>query len=149
MKLITNTAQSIKECIAIFRTNKKIIKDLGLENNDCETIISRSSKIKGTWTYFPKGDFDLFGSIDLIENNNHLGKHRLRSLGMKLSQELAKNKIDKLSLDGGENSFLIAEGLILASYRFNKLLKKNAQSAWELSTLEIIGLSSEEFQKLT
>jgi leucyl aminopeptidase len=44
---------------------------------------------------------------------------------------------------------LIAEGLILASYRFNKLLKKNAQSAWELSTLEVIGLSSEEFQKLT
>jgi leucyl aminopeptidase len=68
---------------------------------------------------------------------------------MKLSQELAKNKIDKLSLDAGENSFWIAEGLMLASYRFNKLLKKNAQSAWELSTLEIIGLSSEEFQKLT
>ena len=68
---------------------------------------------------------------------------------MKLSQELAKNKIDKLSLDAGENSFWIAEGLILASYRFNKLLKKNAPSAWELSALEVIGLSSEEFQKLT
>ncbi|MFL2580945.1 MAG: leucyl aminopeptidase family protein [Schleiferiaceae bacterium] len=149
MKLITNTAQSVKECIAIFRTNKKMIKDLGLENNDCETIISRSSNIKGTWTYFPKGDYDVFGSIDLIQNNNHLGKHRLRSLGMKLSKELAKNKIDKLSLDAGENSFWIAEGLILASYRFNKLLKKNAQFAWELSTLEVIGLSSKEFQKLT
>ena len=149
MKLITNTAQSIKECIAIFRTNKKLIKDLGLENNDCETIISRSSKIKGTWTYFPKGDYDLFGFIDLIQNNNHLGKHRLRRLGIKLSQELAKNKINKLSLDAGENSFWIAEGLILASYRFNKLLKKKAQSVWELSALEVIGLSSEEFQKLT
>ena len=149
MKLITNTARSVKECIAIFRNNKKMIKDLGLENNDCETIISRSLKIKGTWTHFAKRDFDLFGSIDPIENNNHLGKHRLRSLGMKLSQELAKNKIDKLSLDAGENSFWIAEGLMLASYRFNKLLKKNAQSAWELSTLEVIGLSSEEFQKLT
>ena len=68
---------------------------------------------------------------------------------MKLSQELAKNKIDKLSLDAGENSFWIAEGLLLASYRFNKLLKKNAQSTWELSTLEVIGLSSKEFQKLT
>jgi leucyl aminopeptidase len=68
---------------------------------------------------------------------------------MKLSQELAKNKFDKLSIDAGENSFWIAEGLLLASYRFNKLLKKNAQSTWELSTLEVIGLSSKEFQKLT
>ena len=131
MKLITNTARSVEECIAIFRTNKKTIKDLGIENNDCETIINRSTKIKGTWTHFAKHDFDLFASIDLIERNNHIGKHQLRTLGMKLSQELAKNKIDKLSLDAGENSFWIAEGLILASYRFNKLLKKNAQSAWE------------------
>tara|TARA_B100000497_G_C7687853_1_gene417280 strand:+ start:1540 stop:2955 length:1416 start_codon:yes stop_codon:yes gene_type:complete len=149
MKLITNTARSVKECIAIFRINEASMKELGLEKDDCKTIIHRSSKIKSAWTHFAKHDFDLFGAVDSIEKNQNSGKHELRSLGMKLSQELSKNKINKLSLDAGENSFWIAEGLILASYRFNKLLKKNARSAWALKTFEVIGLSSKEFQKLS
>ena len=135
--------------MAIVRPNEQSLNKANIDANQSKTIISRLSRKLENWTHFASHDIDIFGCISNLDNSKNSGKHALRNLGKDLAQELIRNKINVVSLDASGDSFWIAEGLLLTSYRYNKLLSKNASTAWSLKELEIIGLSIEESQKLS
>ena len=149
MKLTFNSSTSDGFCMAIVRPNEQSLNKANIDANQSKTIISRLSRKLENWTHFASHDIDIFGCISNLDNSKNSGKHALRNLGKDLAQELIRNKINVVSLDASGDSFWIAEGLLLTSYRYNKLLSKNASTAWSLKELEIIGLSIEESQKLS
>jgi len=149
MKLTFNSSTSDGYCMAVVRPNEQSLNKTNIDANQSKTIISRLSRKLENWTHFASYDIDVFACISNSDNSKNSGKHTLRNLGKELAHELIRNKISVLSLDASENAFWIAEGLILASYRYNKLLSKNANIAWSLKEIEIIGLSQERSQKLS
>ncbi|CAI8289939.1 MAG: Cytosol aminopeptidase [Owenweeksia sp. TMED14] len=131
------------------RSNFEALRETELDIDQCKTIISRSArKLKG-WTHFVSEKNDVFGCVLGEKSDNNHGKHALRNLGKDLADYLGKNKVNSVSVDAGAGTFWIAEGLFLASYRYNKLFGKTAEQVWSLKEIEIIGLSKRDFQKLS
>ena len=74
--------------------------------------------------------------------------HSGRKAGAELAGLLLKNKISSLSLEAGDATFHVAEGLALAAYRYTRLLGKKAKDAWTLDSVEVIGLSAADAKRL-
>ena len=74
--------------------------------------------------------------------------HSGRKAGAELAGLLSKNKISNLSLEAGDATFHVAEGLALAAYRYTRLLGKKAKEAWTLDSVEVVGLSAGDAKRL-
>ena len=74
--------------------------------------------------------------------------HSGRKAGAELAGLLSKNKISNLSLEAGDATFHVAEGLALAAYRYPRLLGKKAKEAWTLDSVEVVGLSAGDAKRL-